>query len=71
LGNYGFILLGRIIEAVSGESYFDYVRKHIFQPAGMSSTDNYPVNELPPKTAIGYTRVPPASCASSLTAAGN
>lgn len=57
--NYGFILLGRIIETVSGESYFDYVRKHIFQPAGMNSTDNYPVSELPPKTAIGYTRVPP------------
>jgi CubicO group peptidase (beta-lactamase class C family) len=57
--NYGFILLGRIIEVVSGESYFDYVRKHIFQPAGMNSTDNYPVGELPPKTAIGYTRVPP------------
>lgn len=57
--NYGFILLGRVIEVVSGESYFDYVRRHIFQPADMNSTDNYPVSELPPSTAIGYTRVPP------------
>lgn len=68
--NYGFILLGRIIEAVSGESYFDYVRKHIFQPAGMSSTDNYPVNELPPNTAIGYTRVPPGERLSGRLAGG-
>ena len=28
--NYGFILLGRIIELVSGEAYQDYVHKHVF-----------------------------------------
>lgn len=36
--NSGFIVLGVIIEKVSGQSYFNYVREHIFKPAGMSNT---------------------------------
>ncbi|MGC3981735.1 MAG: serine hydrolase domain-containing protein [Steroidobacteraceae bacterium] len=40
--NYGFILLGRVIEVVSGQRYADYVREHIFKPAGMLATDNLP-----------------------------
>ncbi len=40
--NYGFILLGRVIEVVSGQAYEAYVREHIFQPAGMDSTGNRP-----------------------------
>ncbi len=37
--NYGYVLLGVIIEQVSGQSYYDYFREHIFKPAGMNSTD--------------------------------
>ena len=37
--NYGFVILGAIIDRVSGQSYFGYVRDHIFTPAGMTSTD--------------------------------
>jgi CubicO group peptidase (beta-lactamase class C family) len=33
--NSGYFLLGRIIEKLSGESYADYVVKHLFEPAGM------------------------------------
>lgn len=36
--NDGFALLGTIIERVSGETYEDYVRHHILEPAGMSRT---------------------------------
>ena len=36
--NYGYILLGRVIEEVSGLTYEEYVRRNIFQPAGMRST---------------------------------
>lgn len=54
--NYGYILLGRVIEVVSGNSYDDYVRKNIFKPAGMDSTDNYTIDENVPKMATGYTR---------------
>ena len=40
--NYGMILLGRIIEVVSGQSYYDYTRIHIFEPLGMTATGNEP-----------------------------
>lgn len=54
--NYGYILLGRIVEVVSGESYYDYVQHHIFQPAGMTSTGYTPEDQSEPNRAIGYTR---------------
>ena len=54
--NYGFILLGVLIEAVSGESYYDYVRDNVFGPAGMTSTDSLPESEDVPKRAVGYMR---------------
>ncbi len=54
--NYGFVLLGRIIEVVSGESYYDYVRDHVFKPAGMSSTDSMPEEQHVKKLSVGYTR---------------
>ncbi len=37
--NSGFIVLGAIIEKVSGQSYFDYVTEHIFKPSRMYETD--------------------------------
>ncbi|TDW19668.1 serine hydrolase domain-containing protein [Kribbella kalugense] len=37
--NSGFHVLGSIVEKISGESYYDYVRKHVFRPAGMTSAD--------------------------------
>ncbi len=59
--NYGFVLLGAIIEAVSGESYYDYVREHVFGPAGMTSTDSLPESEEVPNRSIGYTRPSPGA----------
>jgi D-alanyl-D-alanine carboxypeptidase len=52
--NYGFILLGAIIEKVSGQSYYDYVRDHIFTPAGMTGTASDPEDVAVPDRAIGY-----------------
>jgi CubicO group peptidase (beta-lactamase class C family) len=37
--NAGYHLLGVIVAQVSGQSYYDYVRDHVFHPAGMTSTD--------------------------------
>ena len=54
--NYGFVLLGRIIERASGQSYYDYVLDHIFKPAGMSSTGNLPESQHVQNLAVGYTR---------------
>jgi CubicO group peptidase (beta-lactamase class C family) len=53
--NVGYILLGAIIEKVSGENYFDYVRNHIFKPSGMANTDFYETDIDTPNLATGYT----------------
>src|SRR5580704_288629 len=38
--NYGFLLLGLVVQKASGEDYYAYVREHIYKPAGMNSTDS-------------------------------
>ena len=57
--NNGFAVLGKVIEQVSGMSYFDYVKKNIFEPAGMTSTDSYEADQPVPNLATGYTRPSP------------
>lgn len=52
--NYGFILLGRVIERVSGMSYYDYVAKHVYAPAGMTSTGSEPEDSVVAHRALGY-----------------
>jgi CubicO group peptidase (beta-lactamase class C family) len=54
--NYGFILLGKVVERVSGESYGDYLVRHIYRPAGMRDAGLLPKGH-PPRVAIGYTLV--------------
>jgi D-alanyl-D-alanine carboxypeptidase len=53
--NCGFILLGAIVEKVSGESYYDYVREHVYGPAGMTSTGSEPEEPAIAGLSIGYT----------------
>jgi CubicO group peptidase (beta-lactamase class C family) len=65
--NYGFILLGRLIEIVSGESYDDYVRKHVFAPAGMTHTDSRPEIDHVPGRAVGYIKGPDGLQANTAT----
>ena len=55
--NYGFVLLGLVIEKASGESYYDYVRKHIYEPAGMTSTGSEPENQVVADRSVGYTKM--------------
>jgi D-alanyl-D-alanine carboxypeptidase len=52
--NYGFILLGRIVEAASGQPYDDYVARHIYAPAGMTSSGALPETTRLPRRATGY-----------------
>ena len=54
--NYGFLLLGVVVDAVSGKSYYDYVREHIFQPAGMTRTDSLSEEEMVADRSVGYMR---------------
>lgn len=39
--NDGYFVLAAIVARLAGESYFDYVRTHVFAAAGMSHTDFY------------------------------
>ena len=57
--NGGFVLLGAIIEQVSGMSYHDYVREKVLEPAGMSETVPYDHRDRLANAAIGYTRQNP------------
>lgn len=52
--NYGFILLGNIIERLSGVSYYDHVRARVFGPAGMTHTDSPAGTPSGEDRAIGY-----------------
>lgn len=52
--NSGYLLLGRIIEVVAKESYYEYVRRHIFDRAGMRNTGFYDRTGGTPRGAIGY-----------------
>ncbi len=54
--NYGFILLGLVIEKISDGSYYDYVREHIYKPAGMALTGSDPEDQPVSDRSIGYTR---------------
>lgn len=62
--NAGYVVLGMLIERVSGEDYYDYVRRHITGPAGMTRTGHFAIDSLPPNTAIGYTHGGPGVAAS-------
>ena len=52
--NSGYVLLGYIIELVSGESYEDFIKKHIFQKVGMNRSFYATDRQLIFKRAYGY-----------------
>jgi CubicO group peptidase (beta-lactamase class C family) len=54
--NAGYVVLGLLVERLSGQDYYSYVREHILDPAGMSRTGSFAVDSLPSNTAVGYTR---------------
>jgi CubicO group peptidase (beta-lactamase class C family) len=53
--NAGYVVLGLIIEELSGLGYRDYVRNSIFEPSGMFDTGNYDVEDEVADLAVGYT----------------
>ena len=57
--NYGYLLLGYIIEKVTGMDYLDYLKKEIFPAAGMTNT--FGQRFLPVKQVTGYTGIGTAS----------
>jgi D-alanyl-D-alanine carboxypeptidase len=57
--NTGFAVLALVIEKASGEDYFAYLQKHIFDPLGMKNTDYASLDEDIPNKATGYFREGP------------
>jgi len=51
----GFVILGLIIENVSGQNYYDYVREHIFNTAEMTTTSELEIDAIVKNKASGYT----------------
>ena len=56
--NYGFLLLGVVIEEVTGQSYYDYVQANIYEPAGMTASGSLPEDQPVPDRSIGYIKPP-------------
>ena len=53
--NAGYIVLGLIIERITGQSYYDYVQKSIAKPLGMRDTESLPIDAEVPNLAVGLT----------------
>lgn len=55
---YGYNLLGAAVEGASGMKFVDYIREHIFRPAGMDRARPDSVHDIIPHRARGYRKTP-------------
>ena len=53
--NSGYVLLGYLIERISGESYEHFVQENIFTPLGMKDSGYDSNSAIIPRRAAGYT----------------
>jgi CubicO group peptidase (beta-lactamase class C family) len=54
--NFGYSLLGLLIESISGKTYNNYVLENISEPLGLKNTGPDYKSEIADKLAVGYTR---------------
>ncbi|NLF02168.1 MAG: beta-lactamase family protein [Anaerolineales bacterium] len=52
--NGGFVLLGVVVEQVSGQPFVDYVTRNVFAPAGMGDSGYFFADQLPGRVARAY-----------------
>ena len=50
----GYILLGLVIESITGISFSAYIQERVFEPAGMKDSGYFPTDQLPERTAYAY-----------------
>jgi len=55
---FGYTLAGVVVEAAAGTTFADYVRKNVFEPAGMATARVDDVFEIIPHRARGYQKGP-------------
>ena len=56
-GNFGYVVLGRMVEVLSGEEFESYLRRHVFEPAGMNHTSFVDCADPAADLAVGYVEV--------------
>ncbi|MDQ8756020.1 serine hydrolase domain-containing protein [Sphingosinicella sp. LHD-64] len=54
--NVGYVVLGLVIEAVTGISFHDHVQQTIFAPLGMRSSGYWPLDLVVPNRSTGFVR---------------
>lgn len=54
--NTGMLLLGVVVEKAAGQNYFEYIREHVYEPAGMTGSDCYELDRPTENLAEGYFR---------------
>lgn len=64
--NAGYIILGLIIEHISGMNFSDYIVKNIFQTAGMNHSGYFSMDELPENVSVGYIEKPDGTWKSNI-----
>lgn len=52
--NTGYVVLGLIIEKVTGKLFDEYLHKNVFEPCGMFDTGYYELDRLPENCASSY-----------------
>ena len=52
--NAGYLLLGLVLEAVTGQDYATVVQERVFDRAGMSASGFFRLDEARPDVAVGY-----------------
>jgi CubicO group peptidase (beta-lactamase class C family) len=52
--NTGYVVLGALIEAVTGRDYYDFVQEQVYARAGMTRSGSWAVDEIVENRATGY-----------------
>lgn len=64
--NSGYVLLGAVIEQVSGQTYSDYLNEHIFTPLGMKRSGYLTKGNIQADISVGYSFLTPDNAQTAL-----